>query len=147
MEFLLLGHCEVRDNGRSIPIGGRRQRAALVLLALHPGQVLGRDWLVDQLWAGSPPPSGATTLRAYISRLRTALASSPTIAKGSDLLVSRQTGYMLAVSPDQVDVHRFERAVAAGSVSFEHGDPYRAASTLARSTRDVARESAGRPGL
>ena len=132
MEFLLLGHCEVRDDGRTIPIGGRRQRAALVLLALHPGQVLGLDWLVDQLWAGAPPPSGVTTLRAYISRLRSALASSPAVARGSDLLVSHQTGYMLAIDPDQVDVHRFERAVGAGSASLGRGDPYRAASTLRR---------------
>jgi DNA-binding SARP family transcriptional activator len=149
MEILLLGHCEVRDDGRTIPIGGRRQRAALVLLALHPGQVLGLDWLVDQLWAGAPPPSGVTTLRAYISRLRSALASSPAVVRGSDLLVSHQTGYMLTIDPDQVDVHRFERAVGAGSASLGQGDPYRAASTLrkalgmwrGRALADLAYES------
>ena len=39
MEFRLLGPLEVVDAGRSLPLGGMKQRCALAILLLHANQV------------------------------------------------------------------------------------------------------------
>ena len=54
MEFLILGPLEVRDAGRSLAIGGARQRALLAILLTRANQVIGRDALIDELWGGEP---------------------------------------------------------------------------------------------
>jgi DNA-binding SARP family transcriptional activator len=130
VEILLLGPPEVHIAGRSIPIGGRRQRIVLVLFAMNPGQVLTTDWLVDQLWAGSPPPSGIATVRSYISRLRSVFEEEAASVGGSDLLVRRQSGYSLQVEPEEVDVHRFDRSIDDASAAYRGGEPVRAARLL-----------------
>jgi DNA-binding SARP family transcriptional activator len=130
MEILLLGPPEVRIADRSIPLGGRRQRIVLVLFAMNPGQVLTTDWLVDQLWAGSPPPSGIATVRSYISRLRSVFDGEAPRASGSDLLVRRSTGYSLEVDPEDIDARRFDRSIDDAHTAFHRGDPVRAARLL-----------------
>jgi DNA-binding SARP family transcriptional activator len=37
MDVRILGPLDVRDGGRAVPVGGPKQRALLVLLALEPG--------------------------------------------------------------------------------------------------------------
>src|ERR671933_736040 len=73
MDFRVLGPLEGYVDGRSVAIGGGRQRALLALLLVHAGEVVSRDRLIDELWRGAPPPGAAQSLDAYLSRLRRAL--------------------------------------------------------------------------
>ncbi len=50
MDFRLLGPLEVLDNGRSIQLGGPKQRALLAVLLLHANDVVSAERLVDELW-------------------------------------------------------------------------------------------------
>ena len=72
MEFRLLGPLEVvGDDGAPVAIGGRRPRALLTLLLLHPNEVVSTDRLIDGIWGERPPASaGGSTpgARAHAAR-------------------------------------------------------------------------------
>lgn len=131
VEFLLLGPPEVRVAGRSIPIGGRRQQAVLVLFALNPGRLLTTEWLVDQLWSGSAPPSGVATLRSYISRLRATFEAEAADGDG-EVLVRQGSGYSLVAEPERIDIRRFDRSIDEASAAMTAGTPDEARSILRR---------------
>ena len=108
MRISLLGELEVFDNDdRPVIVTGAKQRALLAMLALHPGQMVPADQLVEGLWGENPPPAVRNGLQGLVSKLRRLLGSA-------GLIVMRGGGYALDVAPDAVDVHRFEQLVAAG---------------------------------
>ena len=74
MDFRILGPLEVLDEGRTITLGGSKQRALLALLLLHANETLSTDRLIDELWGERPPANAAKTVQMQISRLRKALA-------------------------------------------------------------------------
>ena len=124
MEFRVLGPLEVVDGGRSIPVGSRKQRALLALLALNAGQVVSRDRLIEELWRGRPPPAAAITLRSHVSRLRTVV--------GSEHLQTRAPGYVLVVEPEDVDVVQFDALVSSGRRKLAGGQPHDAIELIER---------------
>jgi len=101
-EIRLLGPVSAVRAGHDLALGGRRQRGLLALLVLERGRPVSSERLADELWAGNPPTGSETTLRSYVSRLRTALGESASIGGGG-------AAYSLAVSPEAVDSVRFER--------------------------------------
>jgi hypothetical protein len=70
VEFRILGPLEVVADGRSLPLGGAKQRAVLAMLVVQAGRVASRDRLIEGLWQGRPPDHAEVTLRGYVSRLR-----------------------------------------------------------------------------
>ena len=75
MEFRILGVLEVVEDGRTLDIGGPRQRAVLGVLALNANHVVSRDRLIDELWRESPPATAQTALQVHLSQLRKALGA------------------------------------------------------------------------
>ena len=119
MEFLVLGTVEVVADGRTLQLGGMRERAVLARLLLAPGQVTARDTLVADLWPDNPPDGGGTSaLQAYVYRLRKALARGG----AEDVLRTRAPGYLLAVPPDALDATRFETLVREAEGRAADGD-------------------------
>nr|WP_042192115.1 BTAD domain-containing putative transcriptional regulator [Kibdelosporangium sp. MJ126-NF4]CEL20497.1 Signal transduction response regulator / Disease resistance domain-containing protein [Kibdelosporangium sp. MJ126-NF4]CTQ97721.1 Signal transduction response regulator / Disease resistance domain-containing protein [Kibdelosporangium sp. MJ126-NF4] len=123
MRFGILGGVEILSaQGESLAVGGPRQRALLALLLLDAGRVVPVERLLDGLY-GDQPPSGATAaLQSQVSRLRRTLPDG--------LVELHPAGYRIAVDPDSVDVHRFERLASAGARALAEGDPAAAASAL-----------------
>lgn len=103
MEFLLLGPLEVRAGEQRIPLGGPRQRALLADLLLHAGSVVSVDTLLEDLWAGKPPPTAEAVVQNAVSRLRQAI--------GREAIETHPPGYLLRAEPGAIDAHRFERLV------------------------------------
>lgn len=125
VEIRLLGPLTVvADGGDALDLGGGRQRAVLALLALRAGRVVSSDELIEALWGDAAPPTALKALQNLLSQLRRALEPL-----GADLIGTRQPGYVLAVDPDVVDVHRFERLARTGRQQLET-DPGAAAATL-----------------
>jgi DNA-binding SARP family transcriptional activator len=58
VRFNVLGPIEARSGDRVLVISGGRQLALLGLLLVHAGEMVSRDRLIDELWAGNPPASG-----------------------------------------------------------------------------------------
>ena len=125
MRFCVLGPLEAYADGRNVAVGGGRQRALLALLLVHAGEVVSRDRLLEELWAGEPPPSGPQSLDAYLSRLRKAFRE----AGAGDVLVTRAPGYVLQV--EETDARRFEALAAEGREALIAGAAERAARALA----------------
>ena len=103
VEVKLLGPVALARDHEPVPVPRKKQRALLALLALHVGEVVSTDRLVDELWGESPPKSAVGSLQNLVSELRRLI--------GSDVLVTRSPGYLLELNPGLVDAHRFERAV------------------------------------
>jgi DNA-binding SARP family transcriptional activator len=121
-DFRVLGPLEVLDSGRSIGLGGLRQRTLLVLLLLRANEAVSRDRLIDDLWGAEPPATAANSLAALVARLRRALPV--------DLLLTTPGGYELRIEPEALDLHRFERLVEEGGSALAAAEPNRAAELL-----------------
>ena len=111
MEFRILGPTEVLDGRRQVPLPRGRGRALLALLALHAGQPVSADRLIDELWGESPPPTARTVVHGLVSRLRAVLEPDRGKARPGALLQTSGSGYALAIEPDAVDAHRFTRLI------------------------------------
>jgi ABC-type transport system substrate-binding protein/DNA-binding SARP family transcriptional activator/streptogramin lyase len=116
MDFRVLGPLEGYVDGRSVAVGGGRQRALLALLLMHAGEIVSRDRLIEELWDGDPPSSASQSLDVYVSRLRKAFRD----AGADEALVTRAPGYVLNV--DETDARRFEALAAQGGKALDAGD-------------------------
>src|SRR5262249_51813964 len=57
VEVRLLGPLDVLVDGRSVQLGGAKQRALLAILTIHANEVLPAERLVDELWPSHAPES------------------------------------------------------------------------------------------
>ncbi|MET9390834.1 BTAD domain-containing putative transcriptional regulator [Streptomyces sp. NPDC006624] len=131
MEFKVLGPLDVVSGGRSLPLGGVKQRAVLGLLLLHANQVVATSQLLDALW---PEDARPVTARKMVQNavwgLRALLESGDGGGHEPPRLLTRAPGYVLRVDPEQLDATRFERAVAAGRARLDAGEAAEAAELL-----------------
>jgi DNA-binding SARP family transcriptional activator len=121
----LLGPLWVRSRGRTLQVTAARQRSLLAALAVRAGDVVPAAALAEVVWDGAPPVSWQVTLRNYVRRLRVALGD----AAGGRIL-TRPPGYLLAASPDEVDILSFEAMCRAGRTAARTGDWQTASVTL-----------------
>jgi len=123
LEFRILGPLEVVDGGRPVRLGGRQQRAVRARLLLDANRVVSSGRLVEEVWGDRPPEKAAGTLQVYVFHLRAAL--EPDRAKGSAgrVLVTRDPGYLLRASSDQVDSARFGLLLARAGSALRAGEP------------------------
>ena len=131
IEFRVLGPIEVDRDGVAVALGGPRQRVLLALLLVAAPQPVPIDRLADELWHGEPPDGASTTLRAYVSKLRTALGEGAPIRSSAG-------GYALDADGHHVDAARFERLAREGHEALERGAT-RAAATRLRQALDLWR--------
>ena len=106
LEFRLLGEVAAVRDGVPVFLGPARLRSVLAVLLLAAGNPLSLDELVDRVWGDGAPKQARSSLHSYFSRLRSTVA-----------IARRGHGYVLAVDPEAVDVHRFRRLAASGQLS------------------------------
>jgi predicted ATPase/DNA-binding SARP family transcriptional activator len=121
----MLGPLVVSVDGRRLQLGGVKEKAVLVLLALRPREVVSSDYLIDQLWGEHPPASATNTLQTYVSRLRKALH-----APGTEVLITQRPGYLLDIPDEDIDARSFEQLVRAGQRALADGNPAEASELL-----------------
>ena len=126
MDYRILGPLEVAEDDRPVALGRGRQRALLALLLLHANEVVANERLIDELWGESPPPTANKTVQVYVSQLRKALRNGD--PEGP--LLTRGRGYVLKLEPGELDMERFERALAEGRRALDAASPERAADML-----------------
>ena len=126
MEFRILGPLEVEDEGQVLKLGGAKQRGLLTLLLLRANEAVSRDRLIDELWGDQPPETASTAIQVHISQLRKVL--------GRDVIVTQTPGYAVRLEAGQLDLARFEEAVAGarGAAPAEAADRLREALGLWR---------------
>ncbi|MGW5269594.1 BTAD domain-containing putative transcriptional regulator [Rhodococcus sp. NPDC003994] len=107
----VLGPLTAAVDGRAVNLGGRGQRAVLARLASAGGRVVSTDLLVDDLWAGNPPPKALAALQVHVSNLRRLLEPNREPRTPATVLVSRAPGYALALPADALDARAAEDVV------------------------------------
>ena len=123
MQFRILGPLEVVADGISIDVGGPKPRALLAALLVQPGTVVSTDRLAQALWSDDQPAEALNALRAYISRLRSALG-----APGR--LVHRPPGYLIEVADGELDAAVFAGRLAVARAFRAAGEHGRVVETL-----------------
>ena len=114
------------EHGRSLELGGAKERSLLAILLLHANQVVSTDRLIDELWGAEPPATGAKSVQVMVSRLRKKL--------GDGQIATHPPGYVLRVDPAELDLAHFERLVgeARGAAPENAGHKLRQALALWR---------------
>lgn len=116
--FSLFGRVAVTVNGTPVPLRGAVPAAIIARLAVSGGEQVPVDELAADLWV-SPPPTAAGTLRANISRLRSAGLADQivggrggyTLVGGSvDVLEFRDLASFALVTRERVDLEAAEAA-------------------------------------
>lgn len=110
----LLGPVEARESGRSIPLGGAKQRILLARLAIAGGRPVQPDLLVEDLWGSRPPADPAHALQAHVSRLRSRLPVEVGLSHG---------GYLLDCAEVTVDATVFQDRADRGRRQLADGQP------------------------
>src|SRR4051812_45799362 len=108
MEYRILGPLEVVDGGRLVDVGTRKQRALLSLLLIAANRVVPLDLIIEELWSDEPPARATSSLRAYISNLRSVLEPHRGPRQPPEVLVTQAPGYSIRLDPEELDLYPFE---------------------------------------
>ncbi|WBP85399.1 AfsR/SARP family transcriptional regulator [Kitasatospora cathayae] len=124
IEARLLGPVTLTVDGTTVKAGGSNGRALLAALLLMPGQPVGVEQLVLDVWGDDAPMNARAQLHSVVSRLRTTAAP---------LTVSwhaRLESYSLDIDPKDVDVTRFHKLTAEARQALAEGRPGQASALL-----------------
>src|SRR5664280_2337724 len=124
LEFRILGPLEVTIPSGPVEVSGKKRRALLMRLLLAANQPVPDDRLAFDLWVGTPPAGGASTLASHVSLLRKAI--------GSERIRHHGGGYSLVMHPPELDSAEFESDVVAGREALRQGRPLVAADRFER---------------
>ena len=105
IEVSLLGPVHVELDGRAVRLDAAKQRAVLVVLALHAGRAVCVDRVIDDVWGDCPPASARKMVQLYVSQLRRLLGP------GASTVMTEGRGYRLDVAYEAVDAVRFTELV------------------------------------
>ncbi|WP_235001143.1 AfsR/SARP family transcriptional regulator [Marinactinospora thermotolerans] len=103
MDFGVLGPIAAWQDGKSVPVGGPRQRCVLGVLLVELGKEVTVERLIDLLWDGDPPRTARSIIQVQVSHLRRSFPG---------LIQTTAGGYLAQTDPDQVDLHRFRNLAA-----------------------------------
>jgi DNA-binding SARP family transcriptional activator len=140
--FKVLGPFEVvSGDGRVRILNTPKICQVLALLAVRSNTIVSADSIIEELWGDAPPRSALTTLQTYIYHSRKLFAAMGMANEGRGLLVTRAPGYMLEVTPEQVDAGKFEQLLKDGRAELADNRPENAVRLL-RGAIDLWRGSA-----
>jgi DNA-binding SARP family transcriptional activator len=111
VEIRLLGAVEAWAGKGQLPLGPRKQRFLLAVLALNVNRVMHIDRLVALTWPDKPPYTAQHAIHVRISQLRAVLAMAAADRAGVEIDTQGST-YALRGDGMRVDAHRFRALVA-----------------------------------
>jgi DNA-binding response OmpR family regulator len=88
----------------------------LATLALHAGEVVSTDLLVDVVWGEAAPATAVNTVQSHVSHLRNVLGHKAAI-------VVRSPGYVLDLGGDGTDEQVAERLLRQGDGAVPRWPP------------------------
>ncbi|MHC5258430.1 AfsR/SARP family transcriptional regulator [Streptomyces sp. UC4497] len=121
LHFALLGPPQAWRGDGGLELGPVREQALLVALLLRPGRTVSRQQLLDGVWGTEPPGTGTRVIPVYVHRLRRRLDVH---GEARSVIETARGGYRFAPGSARVDVDvaRWEEAVAAGHAAKKSGD-------------------------
>jgi DNA-binding SARP family transcriptional activator len=123
VEFRILGPVELWADGRSYPLGSRKERGVLAVLLCELGRPVSAEALISRIWGAQASDGASGSLHQNVSRLRRRLRD----AGGTDRELPKSSGsYVLQVSPADVDALRFRTRRDEARAAASRGDDKRA---------------------
>ena len=120
LQIDVLGPLQVRRHGLPVEVRAPKLRSLLGLLALHPGEVVPRDVIVDLLWGVRPPKTCLNLVHGYVGRLRELLELRHPPSAGT--IVTSAGGYGLHLPADQLDLSQFDALTVAAAAARDRDD-------------------------
>ena len=123
MRFEVLGRLEVSGPGGRYAPSAPKQGILLTALLVNAGQMVPKERLIQEVWAGAPPRRATASLHVYVSQLRKFLQSAsggPDALEGC-ALVTHEPGYQLRLGGASLDLHEFQQAVRRGRKQLGDG--------------------------
>ena len=111
LRFELLGPQRAWYAGRPLDLGPAKQRAVLAVLLLAVGRPVPTGQIVEAVWPDEAPVNGLNVVQKHVAGLRRMLEPDRSPRTPARVLTLTDAGYLLRVSPEAVDVARFERGV------------------------------------
>jgi DNA-binding SARP family transcriptional activator len=133
--YSVLGDLTVLDGEWDRTPTARRVRTVMALLLVNANKFVSPSAFIEELWEDSPPASAAGTLQTYIYQLRRMLASCEHRRDGLDRLVTRPSGYMLKVHPDDLDLTRVDCLLVEAQNALSRDQLVRAVTVLEEAGR------------
>ncbi|WP_268256532.1 AfsR/SARP family transcriptional regulator [Kitasatospora xanthocidica] len=118
VEFSLLGPLNVHVGGKTLRLGGSRQRTVITMLLLSPGQVISVDTLIDAVWPNGGPSTARNQIAICVAGLRKVFKDATDI---NDVILTTYPGYTLNPDGHRIDVRDFEEGVRAARESAREG--------------------------
>ncbi|RSN01267.1 transcriptional regulator [Streptomyces sp. WAC 01325] len=133
LRFNLLGPLRAWHRDQEVNLGSPQQRAVLFSLLLAEGNPVTVHHLVDGVWGDTPPTGAVSTVRTYVSRLRSALEPERSAGTPPRIVLSVAGGYALRIPGDApLDMVQFEKRVAEAKRLTAAGNLNNAADLLAK---------------
>lgn len=117
-ELQVLGPVEAIGKDGPLNLGGPKQRRLLAVLIVNANSIVPTERLMDVLWDGDLPAGARRSFKAYVARLRMALAADG--AEG--LIVTHPSGYALEIGRDFLDATRFEEMIDRARAELALGE-------------------------
>lgn len=105
------------------------------MLLLHANQPVGRQQLINAVWGTAAPAYVVNLVQKHVSGLRRALEPDRTRRSPSRILSWTDSGYLLTVPADQLDLAQYEREVERSRAARAAGDLSGAAEALRTALR------------
>jgi len=120
VDFAILGPLRVVGAHGHLDLRGAKRRGLVALLAVHAGEWLSLDRIVDELWGDQTAGGARNTVQTYVSQLRR------TFDDIEATIPNRDGCYRLDIPLDSLDSWRFEQRVRQASEVSDHGECLRA---------------------
>ena len=122
VRFVLLDGVAAWRGRHPLRIGPPQRRAVLTALLLNTGRVMTTDQLVAAVWGTAAPEKASATLHALISALRKALQPELAPRERDQLIRTVDRGYLIDPADIELDVLRFNTAIADAERAKQRGD-------------------------
>jgi DNA-binding SARP family transcriptional activator/DNA-binding CsgD family transcriptional regulator len=114
VQVRLLGPVDVMVDDVPRPVRGLRRKAVLSVLALHRGEVVSADRLIDVVWGADSAPVVGNTLQSHVSHLRRVLGHR-------GVILAQPPGYLLNLGPEATDVEAAEALIGQSGRTTDLG--------------------------
>jgi DNA-binding SARP family transcriptional activator/Flp pilus assembly protein TadD len=130
MRLEVLGRLQAWRDGTLLRLGPVQQRVVLAVLAVHANRPVGREQLIDAVWGSAAPTYAVNLLQKHVSGLRRVLEPVRSARAPSQVLSWTDSGYLLSLPADSLDLEVFDREVGRVRAARAVGDLPEAARAL-----------------
>jgi DNA-binding SARP family transcriptional activator len=111
MRYELLGPLRIVTDQSVILIKAPKIETVLRVLLVRANQIVSTTQLISEIWGDRPPRRATAAVHVYISNIRSRLGMGNA---GSTPITTRPPGYIMSLSPEDLDLTRFRRLARQG---------------------------------